>query len=113
MTHVINTGAGWVESQSSFKEEHMDKKKIIAAIVAIITALGGLWLALSGEEAAEAPAAEVAGEQAVAPAVEPTAVTTVTADVATGTTTTDVNNTATATDAVTTTTDAVTTTTNN
>jgi len=47
----------------------MDKNKIIAAVVALVVALGGLWVALSGGEtpaetpaapAPEAPAAEAA-----------------------------------------------------
>lgn len=53
----------------------MDKNKIIAAVVAVIAALGGLWVALTGGEtpaetpAAEAPAAP-APEAPAAPAAE-------------------------------------------
>ena len=47
----------------------MDKNKIIAAIVAIVVALGGLWVALTGDEApAETPAAEATAPAAEAPA---------------------------------------------
>jgi len=52
----------------------MDKKKIIAAVLAVVAALGGLWVALTGGEtteetpaAAETPAAPA---EAAAPAVE-------------------------------------------
>lgn len=60
--------------KESNREEHMDKNKIIAAIVAVIAALGGLWVALTGGETpAETPAAEAtapAAETPVAPAPE-------------------------------------------
>jgi len=60
--------------KESNREEQMDKAKIIAAVVAIVVALGGLWVALSGDETpAETPAAEAtapAAEAPVAPAPE-------------------------------------------